>query len=167
MNKLLQPNMYVKSVFDIDLLKLKDKGIDSIIVDIDNTLVSWNTKYATENVINWFKKVKNMGFKICIVSNATKTRVVKFNEEVKVLAIHRAIKPRKKAFLEAINKMDTQTFKTAMIGDQIFTDILGGNRVGLFTILVTPLSKKELILTKFIRKIEKIVLRDILEEGNR
>lgn len=160
MRNLLNPNLYVNSIYDINLLELKEKGIESIIVDIDNTLISWDCKLATREVVNWFKEVKQLDFNICIVSNATKSRVIKFNENVKVNAIHRAIKPRKKPFEKAIKLMGTKSDKTAVIGDQLFTDILGGNRIGAYTILVTPISTKEFIWTKLIRRIEKFILNN-------
>ncbi|RKD34596.1 YqeG family HAD IIIA-type phosphatase [Thermohalobacter berrensis] len=159
MTKILYPNQIVDSVFDIDLLELKERGFKCIIVDIDNTLIAWDKKHATKKVINWFEKVQMLGFKVCIASNATKSRVVKFNDKVKVLAIYRAAKPRKKPFKKAIKLMKTTPEKTVVIGDQIFTDILGGNRLGAYTVLVSPISDKELIFTKFIRKLEKLVLK--------
>ncbi|WP_069649456.1 YqeG family HAD IIIA-type phosphatase [Caloranaerobacter ferrireducens] len=160
MSKLL-PDLYVNTIFDIDLKTLKAKGIDSIIVDIDNTLVSWETEYASEEVVDWFKRIKELGFKCCIISNNTKDRVVKFNRNLEVYAIHRAVKPRKKPFLKAIKLMNTKPSKTVVIGDQIFTDILGGNRLGAYTILVVPISKKEFFWTRIIRKLERRILRKI------
>nr|WP_255351300.1 YqeG family HAD IIIA-type phosphatase [Caloranaerobacter sp. TR13] len=160
MSKLL-PDLYVDTIFDIDLISLKSKGIDSIIVDIDNTLVSWESEYASKEVVDWFKRIKELGFKCCIVSNNTKDRVVKFNKSIEVYAIHRAVKPRKKPFQKAIKLMNTTPGKTVVIGDQIFTDILGGNRLGAFTILVVPISKKEFLWTRIIRKLERRILRKI------
>jgi hypothetical protein len=164
MFKKLYPDLYVNSIFDIDLIDLRDKGIEFLIVDIDNTLVSWETRSATKRVINWFQEVQKKGFNICIVSNATKDRVVKFNEDIRVQAVYRAVKPRKKAFLKALNKLNAVPNKTAMIGDQIFTDVLGGNRVGLYTILVVPISGNEFIWTKIVRKVERMILRKMNKE---
>ncbi len=160
MSKLL-PDLYVNTIFDIDLIALRNRGIDSIIVDIDNTLVAWETEYASKEIIDWFKKIKELGFKCCIISNNTKDRVVKFNKSLEVYAIHRAVKPRKKPFLKAIKFMNTTPDKTVVIGDQIFTDILGGNRLGAYTILVVPISKKEFFWTRIVRKLEKRILKKI------
>jgi len=161
MKKLLRPNLYVDSIFDIDLHKLWSAGYDSIIVDIDNTLVAWDKKEASDFVVDWFERIKKIGFNVCLVSNNTEDRVVKFNEAVKVCAIHRATKPRRKPFIKAMDKMNSSPSKTVVIGDQVFTDILGGNRAGLFTILVVPISGNEFIWTKFVRRIERMVLRKI------
>lgn len=160
MSKLL-PDLYVDTIFDIDLKYLMTKGIDSIIVDIDNTLVSWESEYASNEVVEWFREIKELGFKCCIISNNTRDRVIKFKKNLEVYAIYRAVKPRKKPFIKAMKLMNTTPDKTVVIGDQIFTDILGGNRLGAYTILVVPISKKEFFWTRIIRKLERRILRKI------
>lgn len=160
--KLLTPDVYVDSVFHIHLDKLKEKGIKGLIIDIDNTLVGWDTKYASEKTKNWLLNLKKEGFEVCLVSNNTEDRVVVFNEELKLPAIHRATKPRIGPFKRAMEKMGTQEKNTAVIGDQIFTDVLGGNRVGLYTILVVPIVSKEFWWTNFVRKIERHVLKIVI-----
>ena len=167
MLKILTPNLYIKSVFELDLEKLKKNNIKGLIIDIDNTLVSWEIKYATEKIKQWLLNLKKEGFDICLVSNNTKDRVIIFNKELKLPAIHRALKPRMGAFKNAMKIMGTTTNNTAVIGDQIFTDILGGNRMGLFTVLVVPIAGKEFWWTTFIRKIEKYVLKKILKSDKR
>ncbi|WP_425448625.1 YqeG family HAD IIIA-type phosphatase [Dethiothermospora halolimnae] len=164
---MLIPDLYVDSIFQIDFDNLKEKGIKSLIIDIDNTLVAWDKESAPDSVIKWFDKIKKMGFNICLVSNNTEDRVVKFNENLSLYAVHRATKPRKKPFLDALSYLKTTVKETAMIGDQIFTDVLGGNRVGLYTILVVPIAGKEFIWTKFIRNIERLVLKKINKGENK
>jgi HAD superfamily phosphatase (TIGR01668 family) len=68
------------------------------------------------------------------------------------------VKPRRRAFRRALHIMELTSQETAVIGDQIFTDVLGGNRLGLYTILVTPISEKEFIWTRLMRKLERFVL---------
>ncbi|SCY98435.1 YqeG family HAD IIIA-type phosphatase [Alkaliphilus peptidifermentans] len=160
--KLLTPDLYVESVFHLNLQKLKDRGIKGLIIDIDNTLVAWDIKFASEDTKSWLLKLLDEGFKVCLVSNNTEDRVVVFNEELKLPAIHRATKPRRGAFRKAMAKLDTNLNNTAVIGDQIFTDVLGGNRMGLFTILVIPIESKEFWWTTFVRKIEKHVLKIVI-----
>ena len=166
MKGLFIPDLYVDSIFEIDLNALKSRGIDSLIVDIDNTLVAWDKKDAPQSVIEWFEKLKDMGFNICLVSNNTQDRVVVFNEKVQLYAIHRATKPRRKPFRRAMEKMNSDVSNTAVIGDQIFTDVLGGNRTGLYTILVVPILGKEFIWTKFVRKFERLILKQIKKGEN-
>ncbi len=163
--KLLTPNLYVESIMHIDLFKLKSKNIVGLIIDIDNTLVAWDIKYASEQAKAWLLGLKEQGFEVCLVSNNTEDRVVKFNEDLQLPAIHRATKPRRTAFRKAMNVMGTDFANTAVIGDQIFTDVLGGNRMGLYTILVVPIVSKEFWWTSFMRKIERYVLKWVIGEG--
>lgn len=160
--KLLTPDVYVDSVFQIHLDKLKEKGIKGLIIDIDNTLVGWDTKSASEKTKTWLLNLKKEGFEVCLVSNNTEDRVVVFNEELKLPAIHRATKPRTQPFKRAMEKIGTNKKNTAVIGDQIFTDVLGGNRAGLYTILVVPIVSKEFWWTNLVRKVERRVLKVVL-----
>ncbi|MCC5911475.1 MAG: YqeG family HAD IIIA-type phosphatase [Clostridiaceae bacterium] len=162
--KLLTPDIYVESVLHLDLQKLKDRKIKGLIIDIDNTLVAWDIKYASEKTKEWLLNLKKEGFEVCLVSNNTEDRVVKFNEELKLPAIHRATKPRRGAFKKAMKTMKTNINNTAVIGDQIFTDVLGGNRMGLCTVLVVPIESKEFWWTTFVRRVERHVLRVVLKE---
>ncbi len=160
--KLLTPDVYVDSVFHIHLDKLKERGIKGLIIDIDNTLVGWDTKYASEKTKSWLLSLQQEGFQVCLVSNNTEDRVVTFNEELKLLAIHRATKPRRLPFKRAMEKMGTNVGNTAVIGDQIFTDVLGGNRMGLYTVLVVPIVSKEFWWTNQVRKVERLVLKGVV-----
>lgn len=159
MRKILIPDMHYESVFFIDTDSLKQKGIEGIIIDIDNTLVAWETKEADEKVLNFVRSLLEKGFKICMISNNTRKRVEKFNETLELPAIHKAGKPKTAPYFKAMKLLGTNRDNTAVIGDQLFTDVFGGNRLGLFTILVTPISPKEFIWTRLVRKIERIMLK--------
>lgn len=154
----LFPDMMTNRVQDIDLEYLKSRNIKGLILDIDNTLVASHIKEADRNVVEWIEKAKASGFKMCIVSNASKKRVIKFNERLKLYAIHRASKPGSKAFKKAARLMDLEIAQTAVVGDQIFTDVYGGNRINMFTILVKPIDKRESFLVMIKRLPEKLVL---------
>ena len=143
---------------DIDLTLLKQKNIKGLILDIDNTLVPTHVKEADDNIIQWLERVKELDFKVCIVSNASQTRVIKFNEKLKIFAIHRAFKPGSKAFYKAARLMDLDNGEIAVVGDQVFTDIYGGNKAGMFTVLTKPIHPDEFIFVKFKRIFEKFVL---------
>ncbi|SNX55336.1 YqeG family HAD IIIA-type phosphatase [Thermoanaerobacterium sp. RBIITD] len=155
----LIPDMYVKTIYDIDFEKLKEKGIHCLVVDIDNTLVPQKVRYADRNVIRLFKYLKSKDFRVCLISNNTNKRVDEFREKIEVPGIAWAIKPRRGAFNKALKILDAKPEETAIIGDQIFTDILGGHRAGLYTILVTPISKEEFGWTKLMRRLERQVLK--------
>ncbi|MCF8002236.1 MAG: YqeG family HAD IIIA-type phosphatase [Halanaerobiales bacterium] len=153
----LNPDAYYKSIFTINIENLKESDIKGIIVDIDNTIVPWNDKKISDEVFNWFKNLIKEGFRLCLISNGMTKRVEYFSNQLDIPAIGTAVKPRKKAFRKALKILGLKKEKVAVIGDQIFTDVLGGNRMGFMTILVDPLNKDEFITTKIMRFIEKIV----------
>jgi HAD superfamily phosphatase (TIGR01668 family) len=162
------PDMMVDRVQDIDLNILKKKSIKGLILDIDNTLVPEHVEEADQNAVDWIEGLKKDGFKVCIVSNATKKRVVRFNEKLQLFAIHRAKKPVSFAFRKAARLMDIDAGQIAMIGDQIFTDVFGSKRVGMFSILVKPIHLKEAFFVKLKRLPEKYVLKKYMKkrDGN-
>ena len=165
MIKMLCPDIYLDSIYQLNLSRLKEKGIKGIITDLDNTLVAWDQDEIYPQLEEWVKILKNEGFKVCIVSNNSFGRVKEFAEVFDVPAIPEAVKPRRKSFRLALEKMQLQAEETAVLGDQVFTDVLGGNRLGLFTILVTPVSKQEFIGTRIVRQVEKLVLKKLKKKG--
>ncbi|WP_350345108.1 YqeG family HAD IIIA-type phosphatase [Proteinivorax tanatarense] len=165
MLKKLTPNLYLDSIYELDLEKLKKNDIDTIITDLDNTLVGWNEPSPNSKLMNWFENLTKQGFKVVIVSNNSENRVASFAKEVGLPFISKANKPRRSPFSRAIELTGSKKTSTAVIGDQIFTDVLGGNRSGLFTILVIPINEKEFIGTKIVRQGEKMVLRSLSKKG--
>jgi HAD superfamily phosphatase (TIGR01668 family) len=152
------PDLMLDRVEDVDLNLLKAKGIKGLILDIDNTLVPQFTKEAGDNIVKWIARVKASGINACIVSNASRVRVEKFNERLGIHAIHRATKPSVKAFIRAVKLMDISLKEAAVIGDQLFTDIYGGNKLDMFTILVKPIDANEILFVRLKRHIERFVL---------
>ncbi len=168
--KKLYPDCYYESIFDIKIADLKDAEIKGIIVDIDNTIIPWNDKNISDEVFNWFKKFIEEGFKLCLISNGMNKRVEYFRNQLDIPAIGNAVKPRKKAYIKSLNILDLKRNEIAVIGDQVFTDVLGGNRMGFMTILVDPLNKNEFFTTRLMRLLEKFVIKrgmyhDWLMEG--
>lgn len=159
MPRLLTPDLFVDSVYDIDLAALKERGIRHIITDLDNTLVPWVEKSPNPRLQEWLASLKAADFGVCLVSNAVESRVEAFRQSLGVPGIGKAAKPRNGAFLQAMELLEARPETTAVIGDQIFTDVLGGNRLGLYTILVVPLSQTEFIGTRIVRIIERFILR--------
>jgi HAD superfamily phosphatase (TIGR01668 family) len=157
--EILRPKVYVNSVYNIDLKKLKEvKNIKGIIVDLDNTLVAWGQKEVNQKIIDWVNEAKKLGLKICIVSNTNSKRVAEFAKIFNIPYHSKYFKPFSIAFNNGLKILDTKKSETAVIGDQIFTDILGGNRLKLLTILVTPIVKKDSIGTFLHRNLEKIII---------
>lgn len=155
---LFLPNKYVDSIFHLCPQKLKKEGIKGIVVDLDNTLVPWNVPYATKEIKEWFQQMLEQNFEIMIFSNNDEDRVKAFAEPLKIPYIYRAKKPLKQSFKKATKKMNISKGQLAVIGDQLLTDILGGNRFGAYTILVSPLVGSDAPITKFNRRIEKHLL---------
>ncbi|MEG6510853.1 YqeG family HAD IIIA-type phosphatase [Desulforamulus ruminis] len=155
----LYPKAYVTSLFDIDPEKLKQRGIKAILFDIDNTLIPWDRKNMDPEIDRWFRDLCRQGFKICFVSNNNQTRVEALSCSLEVPGVHKAAKPRRKGLRKALSLLGTEVGETALVGDQVFTDVLAGNRLGLYTILVRPLAGKEFIGTRINRQLEKLVLR--------
>jgi len=157
--EILRPKVYVDSICNIDLKKLiKVKNIKGILIDLDNTLVAWGKKEVSQKNIDWVNEAKKLGLKICIVSNTNSKRVAELAKIFDVPYHSKYFKPFSVAFNSGLKILDTKKSETVVIGDQIFTDIWGGNRLKLLTILVTPIVKKDSIGTFLHRNLEKTII---------
>ncbi len=166
MFKRLLPDQIVNTVFDIDLDELETQGVRGIITDLDNTLVSAKTPLATPELVNWLDLVKERGFKVVILSNNNETRVGKFAGPLGIPYIPAARKPAGAAFRRALKLMELPSAQAVVVGDQMLTDVLGGRRAGLHTILVTPIApREEGWTTQINRRIEKIALARLRKKG--
>ena len=151
------PDRYVASTYVIDFEKLYEEGIRGLIFDIDNTLVPHGAP-ADKRAIALFKRLKDIGFKCCLISNNQEPRVAMFNEPIQVDYVYDAHKPSTKNYKKAMEIMHTDTSNTIFIGDQLFTDVWGAKRAGIHNILVKPIHPKEEIQIVLKRYLEKIVL---------
>ncbi|MFZ5647881.1 MAG: YqeG family HAD IIIA-type phosphatase [Bacillota bacterium] len=157
--KLLYPKMYVPSVTCIDPGELHQRGIRCVLFDLDNTVVPRDKNELPQEVSQWIISLGEKGIKVCVVSNNGPGRIGRVAGIEDIPAVCRAVKPRKHPFRKAMNMLGVTAGETAVVGDQIFTDILGGNRLGLFTILVVPMPGKEYWATEMInRRLERLVL---------
>lgn len=133
-------------------------------MDVDNTLFD-ATCVITDAVDNWMKKAISMDFKLCILSNTHNPKKVQdLRYRYNILGIPLAGKPRQKGFKIAQTLVDLPKEKLCIIGDQVFTDIVGGNSFGIMTILVKPISNKEGIFTRIKRPFENRVLKEVMGE---
>jgi HAD superfamily phosphatase (TIGR01668 family) len=162
----LVPKLRVNTVFDIGLEELYSRGYRGIITDLDNTLVGAKAPLATPELLLWFEKVKELGFKLIIVSNNNMDRVSRFATPLNIEFVHQARKPINTPFVKAMKLMDLKPEQTIVVGDQMLTDVFGGNRLGLYTVLVLPISvKDEGIGTRINRRIEQIALTRLRKQG--
>jgi len=159
------PNEYVKSIFSIDPAVLKAKGVKGIITDLDNTLVEWDRPYATPQLIEWLEELKSHDMKVTIVSNNNEKRVGDFSNPLNIPFIHRAKKPSRKAFKRAVREMGLSREETVIIGDQLLTDVFGGNRAGFYTILVVPVAQSDGFFTRFNRMVERRIMSKFKRRG--
>lgn len=153
------PDESVSSTYDIDFQSLYEEGYRGILFDIDNTLVE-HGKGASDQALDLFRRLEEMGFQCCLISNNKKQRVSSFNEKIGAHMIFNAHKPRRKGYREAMEMMGTNKENTLFVGDQLFTDIWGAKRIGIRNILVKPINKNEEIQIVLNRYLEKIILKE-------
>jgi HAD superfamily phosphatase (TIGR01668 family) len=159
------PDEHVKSILDIDPEDLKKRGIKGIITDLDNTLVEWDRPNATPELIKWFEQIKKQNILVTIVSNNNEIRVKEFADPLKIPFIFQARKPMVRAFYKALSQMEIKKEEAVVIGDQLLTDVLGGNRSGFHTILVVPVAQTDGFFTKFNRFAERRILNWFRRKG--
>ncbi|MEN6567059.1 MAG: YqeG family HAD IIIA-type phosphatase [Veillonellales bacterium] len=165
MYKLLCPQLVLNALSDINLEELEKIGIKGIIFDLDNTIIPWDQPAMQPDIIQWLKGLAARGFKIGLVSNNRHQRVKEIAAQFAIPFAARAYKPAKTGFRQVASQMELTSNQVAVVGDQLFTDILGGNRLGLYTIWVAPLSSKEFIGTKITRQLEKLTVRILRSKG--
>ena len=138
-----RPDIYKQSIYNIDFLELKRHGIKCLLFDLDNTLVPIDVVMPDKKLLDFFLYLEDLGFKVIILSNASKKRVQPFKEKCNVDSSFYSRKPFKKKYLKILEIYPFKDTEIACIGDQLLTDILGANRMGFTSILVNPISSKE------------------------
>ncbi|MBR5515764.1 MAG: YqeG family HAD IIIA-type phosphatase, partial [Clostridia bacterium] len=156
LSKYFVPDVFFDNIYQITPQYLKNEGIEALILDIDNTLVTYSDPKPTKSLLDWFEKMKEAGISIALVSNNHKKRVRIFNEELGFFAAGMGNKPFCKHIRRAMAHMNATPDKTALVGDQILTDILAGKRAKLRrAYLVRPINDKTGLFTRTKRAIEK------------
>lgn len=156
---MLYPKEYLNSVKDINIDLLNKNNIKGLILDVDNTLINLDKKMPA-GVSDWARNVKSNGIKICILSNSN--NIKKVGEVAKIIDVPYIFfgkKPLKSGFLRAKEILKLNNENIAVVGDQIFTDIVGANRCNMFSILVKPIEEKDYLITRIKRPIEKFIIR--------
>jgi len=151
------PDEYTASAYVVPYERLYEEGYRAIIFDIDNTLVP-HGEAADQRAKKLFARLKEMGFSCCLLSNNKELRVKKFNEEIQVEYIFDAHKPSTGNYVQAMHKMGSSLQNTVFIGDQLFTDVWGAKRTGIYNILVKPIHPREEIQIVLKRYLERVVL---------
>lgn len=151
---LFKPTMWIKSVLNIDKELLEQNGIEGLILDLDNTLSMHGNPAAENGVFEWLDEMRSLGIKMCVVSNNTKKRVTPLAAKLGLDFFANGCKPLSIGISKAVKKMDLPKEKIAVVGDQIFTDVMGGNFKRMKTILVEPFHLEKNWTFKLKRKVE-------------
>jgi HAD superfamily phosphatase (TIGR01668 family) len=151
--------MRIKMVTELTAERLRSQGIRALMVDLDDTLVASNSERMGLAFRRWVLGLKEAGIAVMFLSNGKPKRVARWAQLLGVEGLSLSGKPFRFAFERGLKRLGTLPGETAMVGDQLFTDVLGANALGIKTILVTPLSNKGLPHTRLARKIERLVLK--------
>ncbi|MET3682484.1 HAD superfamily phosphatase (TIGR01668 family) [Alkalibacillus flavidus] len=165
MLKRFLPNDYVNSIHNITPTMLKRHGIKGVITDLDNTLVAWDEPNATQEVVEWIETLRHHNIQVVIISNNNESRVSSFSLPLDVPFISKARKPMQHAFKKARRNMGLNRQDIAVVGDQVLTDVFGGNRAHYHTILVVPIVKTDGFFTRFNRLVERRLLKYFRRKG--
>jgi HAD superfamily phosphatase (TIGR01668 family) len=153
------PDAYARGLAEISLDKLAGLGVRGIIVDLDNTLVAYRAAHVAPEVAAWIASALERGFRVVLVSNNWGARVSTFGSHLGVPAVPSAMKPLPLAFLRALRVLGTPRAATVVVGDQLFTDVLGAKLLGMRAILTEPISEHGFLTTRAMRVVERALLR--------
>ncbi len=159
------PDIYQKSIYTIDYSKLLNKGIKCLLYDLDNTIVPANSSEPPAKAKDLFTSLKQKGFKIILFTNSPGFRLKSFIEAYGVFGVSSARKPFPRKLRKILKEHHLDPSEVAIIGDQLMTDIKVGKAVGITTILINPISEKELIFTKVNRFFERKKLKELELKG--
>jgi len=161
------PDGYFNKVSEISLEYLRENNIKGLILDVDNTLIDYY-KNMSDDTLEWATNLKNNGIKMYILSNSNQK--LKVEEVAKKLGIENysnfAMKPLKRGFKTAQKNLGLNPKEIAVVGDQIFTDVLGANIMHMHSILVDPIKEKDIFITLIKRPIENSIKRKFVKKKN-
>lgn len=159
------PDIYVKSIYNVNYENLKNAGIKIILFDLDNTIVPINDCIPSARLKNLFEDIKKLGLKPVIMSNSGKKRVEPFKDGLLVDAACSSLKPLPFKYKKIMELYDVKPNELAAVGDQLLTDILGANTRGITTILVNPIGTTDFKTTKINRLIENMIINHYTKKG--
>lgn len=156
---LLKPQIKLEKITDISCELLEKYGISALILDVDNTLSTHHGQVLTDGLPEWLNKMRENGVGLMVLSNSKRKRVKPFAEKIGLNFISMGLKPLPFGYLRALKALGVSKKKAAIVGDQIFTDVLGGNAVGVRTVLLTPIKLESSAGFRFKRKIERFIIK--------
>ena len=135
----LIPDLICKSLTDLTPQALLSRGVSYLMMDFDNTIVPYTTDVPTEKMLAWLQMMQGSGVRLCVVSNSKRERVVTFCKTYGLACVTHAKKPFQKGISECLRRFSLAPSEAALVGDQIYTDVLGANCAGLTSILISAI----------------------------
>ena len=155
---MLGPDRFVTRLADIAHEELEAMGKHGLIVDLDNTLMGFRQTELCEDHLAWCERAHERGFKMVMVSNNFTERVTGIARQLRIPCIPNALKPLPFGVMRAVRMLELPRERIAVVGDQLFTDVLSGKLCGLYTILTEPIESKDFPITKVFRFFERLML---------
>lgn len=159
----IRPKLILNRYRDLDIAYFKQKGYQAVLIDLDNTLAPYYAKRIDDDALNFINDLKKAGFKVAVVSNNSKERVGTFLAGYDIAYVYYASKPLLRGYRQALKILNVSSDKTISMGDQLLTDVIGSNRLGMYSIYVKPIVDKDSITTVINRRIEKLLFRFVVK----
>ncbi len=163
--RLLAPRYRVGAVYELSPSRLRAWGIEGLMIDLDNTLVLWRETAPPPEVCAWVRELQRSRIPVCVVSNSLSRRARAVAAALDLPVAQGVFKPSRAKLRHALALLGTAREQTAMVGDQLFTDVLAGNRLGVPTVLTAPLAARESPRTRMLRVLERCVLAALVRRG--
>ncbi len=156
---MFRPNLYKSKVTDITVDELSALNVDTLFLDVDNTLSTHHGKEYVDGLENWLKYMRDNGISLILTSNSKKERVEPFAKGINLDFVSMSLKPLPRGFRIALKRLNVKRKNVCVVGDQIFTDVLGAKLFGLKVILLKPILREDKISFKIRRYLEKIIIK--------
>ncbi|MBO5211073.1 MAG: YqeG family HAD IIIA-type phosphatase [Clostridia bacterium] len=157
----LKPKIKLEKVTDITIDILNKYGIKALILDVDNTLSTHHGQVLTDGLPEWLDLMRQNGIKMTVLSNSNSKRLTPFAQKIGLDFISLGLKPLPFGYIRALKRLGTSKEETAIVGDQLFTDTMGGNFVGVKTILLTPIKPETSLRFRSKRRVERFVMKKL------
>ncbi len=152
--RLLKTDHKFRRIYELSAEWLAENGITALILDVDNTLTEHDSQQVDERVLRWLDDMRRCGVRLIVLSNNRRRRVRPFAEKLGLDYIANGMKPFTSGIRRALARLGTPKASAAIVGDQIFTDVLGGNLAGIVTVLLEPISGERGKFMRFKRRLE-------------
>ena len=156
---LLKPDIKLHGITDITVELLNKFNIKALLLDVDNTMSTHHGQALTDGLLEWIDRMNKNGIKLMVLSNSKRKRIEPFAARISLPFISLGCKPLPTGYLRGVRALGEKRKNVAIVGDQIFTDILGGNLVGVKTVLLTPIKLEDGLSFKIRRNLEKKIYK--------